>query len=40
MGPHNARSYADLGMTEIDHKILNHDDRPNRCSFYGLVEFS
>ena len=27
-GPHYACSYADLAMTEIDHKILNHDDRP------------
>ena len=27
MGPHNACSYADLAMTEIDHKILNHYDR-------------
>ena len=28
MGSHNAYSYADLAMTEIDHKILNHDDKP------------
>ena len=27
MGPHNACSYADLAITEIDHKILYHDDR-------------
>ena len=33
MGPHNACSYADLAMTEIDHKILNHDDRPNNLVF-------
>ena len=26
MGPHSACGYADLTMTEIDHKILNHDD--------------
>ena len=26
-------SYADLAMTEIDHKILNHDDRPKDLVF-------
>ena len=33
MGPHNAFSYADLAMTEIDHKILHHDDRLNDLVF-------
>ena len=33
MGPHNACSYADLAMTEIDHKILNHYDRPKDLVF-------
>ena len=33
MGPHNACSYADLVMTEIDHKILNHDDIPKDLVF-------
>ena len=33
MGPHNACSYADLTMTEIDHKILNHYDRPKDLVF-------
>ena len=33
MGPHNACSYADLAMTRIDHKILNHDDRPKDLVF-------
>ena len=32
MGPHNACSYADLAMKEIDHKILYHD-RPNDLVF-------
>ena len=29
----NACGYADLAMTEIDHKILNHDDRPKDLVF-------
>ena len=33
MGPHNACSYADLAMIEIDHKILNHYDRPKDLVF-------
>ena len=33
IGPHNACSYADLAMTEIDHKIFNHDDRPKDLVF-------
>ena len=33
MGRHNASSYADLAMTENDHKILNHDDRPKDLVF-------
>ena len=33
MGPHNSCRYADLAMTEIDHKILHHDDRPNDLVF-------
>ena len=32
-GPHNACSYADLAMTEIDHKILNHDGGPKDLVF-------
>ena len=33
MGPHNACSYADLAIAEIDHKILHHDDRPKDLLF-------
>ena len=33
MDSHNACSYADLAMTETDHKILNHDDRPKDLVF-------
>ena len=33
MGPQNACSYVDLAMTEIGHKILNHDDRPKDLVF-------
>ena len=40
MGPHDDFSYADLAMTEIDHKILHHDERLNDLVFSGLVEIS
>ena len=33
MSLHNACSYADLAMTEIDHKILNHGDRLKNLVF-------
>ena len=33
MGPHSSCSYAHLAMTEIGHKILDHDDRPKDLVF-------